>query len=232
MASRRTRIKGIANIPQRRKNVSSEDKSNENDNLTNGQDEDVEKQPLPDPVNKSDDTLICDLSQSNKELDSNIPQDSVILSDSKTVTLSDNSENIHGESVIKPVENQISTPDVEVKTNAALQTVQQPKPPIRRRTFIKPPVSASVINRRPKQNLEKNLVETSVDKSVSEVDKTETDDKVVQQQSVENDLKESQAVPKGVSNVAREVTLDEVHLTPQVGLPHQEVESSGKYLKE
>lgn len=226
MASRRTRIKGIANIPQRRQKAVSEEKNSENDNLTNGQDEDAEKQPLPDPVKKPDDTINCNSSQSNKELDSNVPQDSTILRNSNVVTLSENSESIHGESVIKSIENQISAPDTEAETNIVPQIVQQPKPPIRRRTFIKPPVSASVINRRSKQNLEKDHTETSAEKSPSEVNKIEA----AQHQSIENNLKESQPNPKNVSNVAHEVTLDEVHLTPQIGLPQQEVGSSGKLI--
>uniref|UniRef100_V5GSX4 Transcription factor TFIIIB n=1 Tax=Anoplophora glabripennis TaxID=217634 RepID=V5GSX4_ANOGL len=221
MASRRTRIKGIANIPQRRKNVS-EEKTEESDNLVSEQDN--EKQPAPNPVDKSEELLTGAPAESNKESDSNVPQEIGVSKDFDAVVHSNSGD----ATVPNPTESQTSP---AVENNVVPQIVQPPKPPLKRRTFIKPQVSASVINRKPKQNVEKDHTETSVEKSCLETDKIETSDTATQQGPVENGLKEKQFISKGVSNVAREVTLDEVHLTPQIGTPHQEVESSDKGVK-
>ncbi|KAJ8916348.1 hypothetical protein NQ315_005045 [Exocentrus adspersus] len=218
MASRRTRIKGIANIPQRKRNVPVQ----ENDNPTNThEDEETTKQlglglAIPDSGSQlANDVPSCNPLQP-KELNSNTSDrragDSVVVDEHKLFQnvniLNKNSDKV----LVKSVENQsVIQNDGSLKLSVLGEPVLPQKTSIKRRTFIKPEVSAAARNKKPKiSDKNRELVETIKDGNKSESGLGDTFESTLENGSGEKLFSNT------VTNVSHELTLDEVHLTAQI----------------
>ncbi|KAJ8943991.1 hypothetical protein NQ314_009574 [Rhamnusium bicolor] len=260
MASRRNRIKGVANIPQRRKNNTNEEPTeplvkieNENINLTYDSDKiaeetELQSQSHPNVVEQYNELNSC-VSENNvysKAYNGDISQNISVLHTSSNITTNCDinnklSKENASDNAIKVQSNKNFEHEIENKTIVP-QTVQQSKPLLMRRKFIKPVLSASVINRKPKHDANKeSTVDVEVRREPLEIDinnkipienvNTESitilDKVIIPPKNIPNsalnkdveyaDIKPKQPVVTPVIklNCGNEITLDETHLMPE-----------------
>ncbi|KAJ8962862.1 hypothetical protein NQ318_001270 [Aromia moschata] len=241
MASRRTRIKGIANIPQRRKNTTGEEQAspqvklenaNDSSNLTFNidkilEDKELHLQPNPCIIIKSEEKsgdIIQNLQNCNGDVEQNSSTcDNNYTASANTTALRDVKNEID-------YENKVNIQDNSKLDKSNVSQSQQSKL-FTRRKYIKPSVSIGTVNRKCKQNIDKEgsdkfqSVASEVDQSRNVCNEKEIyglEKTVISPQNTLNPSKTSDS--KVVQNIqgttsslhsSNEIILDETHLTTQ-----------------